>query len=94
MAIIGLAGREVSALAREIGSACLAVVDGREIGGPTPDSRKSDKWKFSAKASETAAQATWCTGRLLVRERITRRMQPPESQLKTAVPNTFFAAAD
>jgi hypothetical protein len=43
MAIIGLAGRKVSALAREVGSACLAVVDGQEIGGPTPDSRKPDK---------------------------------------------------
>jgi hypothetical protein len=50
MAIIGLAGRKVSALAREVGSACLAVTDGQEIGGPTPVSPKSDKSKCSAKA--------------------------------------------
>ena len=42
MAIIGLAGRKVSALAREVGSACLAVAYGQEIGGPTPVSPKSD----------------------------------------------------
>jgi hypothetical protein len=50
MEITGLAGRKVSALAREVGSAWLALVDGQEIGSPTPDSRRSDKWKFSAKA--------------------------------------------
>ncbi len=33
---IELAGRQVSALAREAGSACLAVVDGQEIGGALP----------------------------------------------------------
>jgi len=48
--MIGLAGRKVSALAREVGSACLAVADGQEIGGPTPVSPKSDKWKCSVKA--------------------------------------------